>query len=202
MSRFHVAIVGAGVAGLRCADILLQRGFHVTVIEGRNRVGGRVHQELLPNGHLVDMGANWVHGTIGNPVYELVKQTNSPTRDVTSTSCLFDESGGLMQTHQAGKIMKVMWEMIEEASEYSNKECKEIPTNDSLNDFIKQRLKEKVPDTEDDHAETRKSVMQMSKIWGSFIGSPIQSQSLKYFWLEDGVEGGQSITWPTLNIMC
>lgn len=38
----HVCIVGAGVAGLRCADILLQHGITVTILEGRNRIGGRV----------------------------------------------------------------------------------------------------------------------------------------------------------------
>jgi NADPH-dependent 2,4-dienoyl-CoA reductase/sulfur reductase-like enzyme len=38
----HVCIIGAGVAGLRCADILLQHGAKVTILEGRDRVGGRV----------------------------------------------------------------------------------------------------------------------------------------------------------------
>jgi NADPH-dependent 2,4-dienoyl-CoA reductase/sulfur reductase-like enzyme len=38
----HVCVVGAGVAGLRCADLLLKQGVQVTVLEGRNRVGGRV----------------------------------------------------------------------------------------------------------------------------------------------------------------
>lgn len=38
----HVCIVGAGISGLRCADILLQQGFQVTMLEGRNRIGGRV----------------------------------------------------------------------------------------------------------------------------------------------------------------
>lgn len=38
----HIGIVGAGVAGLRCADILLKQGVKVTILEGRNRVGGRV----------------------------------------------------------------------------------------------------------------------------------------------------------------
>lgn len=38
----HVCIIGAGIAGLRCADVLLQHGAKVTILEGRNRVGGRV----------------------------------------------------------------------------------------------------------------------------------------------------------------
>ena len=38
----HVCIVGAGVAGLRCANLLMQHGAKVTILEGRDRVGGRV----------------------------------------------------------------------------------------------------------------------------------------------------------------
>lgn len=38
----HVCIIGAGFAGLRCADILLQQGVKVTIFEARNRIGGRV----------------------------------------------------------------------------------------------------------------------------------------------------------------
>jgi NADPH-dependent 2,4-dienoyl-CoA reductase/sulfur reductase-like enzyme len=41
----HVCVVGAGVAGLRCADLLLQHGVKVTILEGRSRVGGRVSRE-------------------------------------------------------------------------------------------------------------------------------------------------------------
>jgi ribulose 1,5-bisphosphate synthetase/thiazole synthase len=38
----HICIVGAGIAGLRCADVLLKQGAKVTILEGRDRVGGRV----------------------------------------------------------------------------------------------------------------------------------------------------------------
>ena len=44
----HVGIVGAGVAGLRCADVLLKHGIRVTILEGRTRVGGRVRLALSP----------------------------------------------------------------------------------------------------------------------------------------------------------
>jgi NADPH-dependent glutamate synthase beta subunit-like oxidoreductase len=38
----HVGIVGAGVAGLRCSQVLLDAGVKVTILEARSRVGGRV----------------------------------------------------------------------------------------------------------------------------------------------------------------
>jgi len=38
----RVFVVGAGIAGARAARYLADRGFEVTVIEGRNRVGGRI----------------------------------------------------------------------------------------------------------------------------------------------------------------
>jgi hypothetical protein len=43
----HICIVGAGVAGMRCADVLLQHGAKVTILEGRDRVGGRVSLAVL-----------------------------------------------------------------------------------------------------------------------------------------------------------
>lgn len=38
----HVCVIGAGVAGLRCTEMLVNRGIRVTIFEGRNRLGGRV----------------------------------------------------------------------------------------------------------------------------------------------------------------
>jgi monoamine oxidase len=38
----HICVVGAGISGLRCAEVLLLRGFQVTILEARDRIGGRV----------------------------------------------------------------------------------------------------------------------------------------------------------------
>ncbi len=45
--QLHIGIVGAGLAGLRCADVLTEADIHVTLIEARDRVGGRVSSPQL-----------------------------------------------------------------------------------------------------------------------------------------------------------
>lgn len=43
----HVCVVGAGMAGLRCAEVLIKNGIKVTIVEGRDRIGGRVSKQAL-----------------------------------------------------------------------------------------------------------------------------------------------------------
>ena len=38
----RVCVVGAGLAGLRCAEVLIEMGVMVTILEARDRLGGRV----------------------------------------------------------------------------------------------------------------------------------------------------------------
>ena len=40
--RPNVCMVGAGLEGLRCAEILIEKGVTVTILEARDRIGGRV----------------------------------------------------------------------------------------------------------------------------------------------------------------
>ena len=40
-----------------------------------------------------------------------------------------------------------------------------------------------------DEASSR-LVLQMARIWGDYIGDPIEKQSLKYLWLEECIDGG------------
>ena len=55
-----VLVVGAGLAGLTCAYELHREGRQVTVLEARDRVGGRVHTTRLENDEVAELGAEWI----------------------------------------------------------------------------------------------------------------------------------------------
>jgi monoamine oxidase len=53
-------VIGAGLAGLVAADELASAGWEVTVLEARDRVGGRTWSLRLANGATIEMGAEFV----------------------------------------------------------------------------------------------------------------------------------------------
>ncbi|KAF2648120.1 amine oxidase [Lophiostoma macrostomum CBS 122681] len=187
----HVCIIGAGVAGLRCADVLIQAGVKVTVIEGRNRVGGRLCQGTT-GGYMVDLGPNWIHGTDSNPILDLARETKTGTINWDGRQAIFNRLGNRITDEDAAENTEIVWNIIEQAMKYSEGSCAEIPADKSLYNYFEDKVKELFPFEieEDSEAERRRrTILDMAEMWGAFVGSPIQTQSLKFFWLEECIDG-------------
>jgi monoamine oxidase len=58
-----LVVVGAGLAGLSAARVAAAAGASVVVVEARDRVGGRVLNEDIGGGNVVEVGAQWIGPT-------------------------------------------------------------------------------------------------------------------------------------------
>jgi monoamine oxidase len=73
-----VIVVGAGLAGLSAARWLVAHGHEVTVVEARDRVGGRTEGLLLEDGTPLELGGQWL-GEGHTRMYELVAELGLTT---------------------------------------------------------------------------------------------------------------------------
>ena len=179
----NIAVVGAGVAGLRCADVLLQAGAQVTIFEARDRIGGRLHQQES-GGYLMDMGPNWIHGTKGNPILKLAETTKTCLLEPNEDGTVFDAEGRRRTREESSEMSSTMWELVVEAFKYSDHNTKSIAPGTGLYDYFQSELSER------NYSKAKlKDNLDEAHMWGPFIGESIRRQSLKFFFLEECIEG-------------
>lgn len=92
-----VVVVGAGLAGLAAARDLVRAGRTVTVVEARDRVGGRIVNHRFDDGTTVEIGGQWV-GPTQDRILALAADLGVPTFPTYDT--------GDLVTARAGKIVR------------------------------------------------------------------------------------------------
>ena len=70
MSEPTVHIIGSGISGLRCAEILLESGIDVRIYEKSDRIGGRMKTDVV-NGFLLDRGFHVMQTGYPHGKYEI-----------------------------------------------------------------------------------------------------------------------------------
>ncbi|XP_036607302.1 spermine oxidase [Trichosurus vulpecula] len=119
----RVVVIGAGLAGLAAAKALLEHGFtDVTVLEASDRIGGRVQSVKLEHATF-ELGATWIHGSHGNPVYHLaeenglLEETTDAERSVGRISLYSKNGVAYYLTNRGQRIPK---DVVEEFSDLYN----------------------------------------------------------------------------------
>jgi len=80
MDRIDHAIIGAGLAGLTCANLLHAAGRQVVVIEASDRIGGRIHALRDIAGQAqADLGPTWVWPPHQSVVQHWLARLDVPT---------------------------------------------------------------------------------------------------------------------------
>lgn len=134
-------------------------------------------------------GPNWIHGAGENPILDIANATETAVHDFEGGQLVLTSDGDVMDDRVAEKISDILWTIIQEAFNYSNTHQDGIPAEKSLLDFIRERL-EKVGLS----AEEKKLVIDSSRLWGAYVGDPVDKQSLKFFNLEEAIDGSMSST--------
>lgn len=108
----HVIIIGAGFAGLAAAHKLKKEGIRVTILEARNRVGGRVfsHNPLQGQDLVIELGAEWV-GKSHERVIELCEEFGLELRNNQfDTHLIYQGEYSKANNWQLSAEMEKFWE--------------------------------------------------------------------------------------------
>jgi len=107
-------VIGAGIAGLAAARALAERGVRVTVLEARERVGGRVLTRQA-DGATVELGAEFVHGRAPE-LWALIDEAGVEAVERDGTVLRAEPEGGLAEDSLQDAAM---FQTLEELRDYA-----------------------------------------------------------------------------------
>ncbi|KAM5305402.1 spermine oxidase isoform 1-T1 [Glossophaga mutica] len=172
----RVVVIGAGLAGLAAAKALLEQGFtDVTVLEASSRIGGRVESVKL--GHTTfELGATWIHGSQGNPIYHLaeanglLEETTDGERSVGRISLYSKNGVACYLTNRGRRIPK---DVVEEFSDLYNEVYNltqeffrhgkpvNAESQNSVGVFTRDEVRNRIRGDPDDPADTKRLKLAM-----------------------------------------
>lgn len=189
----RVLIIGAGIAGIAAANALKAMGFSVTILEARNRIGGRINTASL-GGQPVDLGAQWIEGINGNPIYTLC--SNFGFKTVTSnydSYSAYDIDGSRFSSTKANSLYSQVVSALDATETISSNLVRSGSPDISLQAGLNQAGLGSIGSTDAD-----KRFAQWAKAWEAESSDAENAQylSLRYYWDEtepNGFSGANNV---------
>uniref|UniRef100_T1IIN9 SWIRM domain-containing protein n=1 Tax=Strigamia maritima TaxID=126957 RepID=T1IIN9_STRMM len=98
-----VIVIGSGVSGLSSAFQLTRFGFDVTILEGNDRIGGRIFDDTSM-GSCIGKGAQIITGVVNNPLILLSEQAQLPYKIMIENCDLYNNKGEIVNPEMDKKI--------------------------------------------------------------------------------------------------
>lgn len=177
----EIIIVGAGIAGLAAAKRLNDAGMKVTVLEARDRIGGRIETRDF-YGIPIDLGASWIHGVVNNPLAKFAQQAHIHLMetDIIHNVLLFDDNYRPLPIQSSEIIENTFQEVLDAANLYAKKSARDL----SLLDAIKKLAPEKMQDS---------LFCWRMMFYSNYTGAPLNHLSARSTDQEVMLEGGHQL---------
>ena len=123
----RILVIGAGLAGLAAAREFSRHGHDVTILEGRDRIGGRLWTSSQWPDLPVDLGASWIHGVDGNPLSKLADEINAVRLETSYDRSVVYHSNGQPLSAADEKRLEALKQQVEQllqqAQQQQEKDC-------------------------------------------------------------------------------
>lgn len=181
--RERVLVVGGGIAGLAAAKVLRDAGHEITILEARDRIGGRIHSLTVPALGQVEWGANWIHGKTGNPIWGLVPQLGLRTHTTeTFDPLVWRERGGFADRAKVKKLRAKVLKWIEDIDE--------LPAETLVGTTVADLLRSKVDEARLSHEDRQTAAALMHFTFEDGYATPASRLPGHLFDRDMDYEGG------------
>ncbi|XP_053622902.1 spermine oxidase-like [Plodia interpunctella] len=163
---YETIVVGLGAAGTTAAATLTQAGVRVLALEAMDRVGGRVHTVPFGGG-VVEMGAEWIHGTSPSRTYDLATKNGVKLIEQDENTEVYSSDGSRANS---SLISELVIQAVGAINEHSD-------VNESIGEFLTRKLKEYLKEHYPDVLQDKEFLAEVFNLLDQGIGSNEGSSS-------------------------
>nr|XP_032528216.1 spermine oxidase-like isoform X4 [Danaus plexippus plexippus] len=145
MMKYDTIVIGLGAAGTTAASALAKAGKRVLALEAQDRIGGRVQTVPFGDG-VVELGAEWIHGTEPSVVYDSAIDNNVTVLPQDIYLNVYKSDGTPGNSELINELVDYALEMTSNITGPARPLG--LYLTDKLNEYIKERHPELVHDRE------------------------------------------------------